>query len=63
MPPERHKRIRHPAVGDISLQIQSLLDPVQNHTLLVLTATPGSEDNEKLQLLSVLGNQEMESGA
>ena len=32
-----------------------LLDPEQSHSLLVYTATPGSESHEKLQLLAVVG--------
>lgn len=49
------KRIRHPAVGTLDLHCQTLHDPDQGQTLLVYTATPGSESYEKLQLLSSLG--------
>ncbi|NYD22565.1 helix-turn-helix transcriptional regulator [Kineococcus aurantiacus] len=49
------KRFVHPAVGPIQLHCQTLLDPQQNHLLLVYTAVPGTEDQEKLELLSVLG--------
>ncbi|GGK95567.1 helix-turn-helix transcriptional regulator [Mangrovihabitans endophyticus] len=51
------KRIRHPEVGVLELYCQTLLDPDQSQTLLVFTAAPGSESYEKLQLLSVLGDQ------
>ncbi|PRY16892.1 helix-turn-helix transcriptional regulator [Kineococcus rhizosphaerae] len=53
--PQEVKRFVHPAVGRIELHCQTLLDPQQNHLLLVYTAVPGTEDQEKLELLSVLG--------
>jgi len=49
------KRYVHPEVGALDLTCQTLLDPDQSHLLLVYTAAPGSENYEKLQLLSVLG--------
>ncbi|WP_425880961.1 hypothetical protein [Micromonospora sp. DT41] len=33
------------------------MDPDQSQTLLVFTAVPGSESDEKLRLLSVIGAQ------
>ncbi|WP_423920924.1 helix-turn-helix transcriptional regulator [Frigoribacterium sp. 2-23] len=51
------KRFRHPVVGELELQCQTLLDPDQSHRLLVYTAVPGSESAEKLQLLAVVGDQ------
>lgn len=51
------KRVRHPEVGVIELQCQVLVDPTVAQTLLVYTATPGTESHEKLQLLAVLGSQ------
>lgn len=53
------KRFVHPEVGDLELQCQGLVDPEQSHVLLVYTAVPGSESYEKLQLLSVIGNQNL----
>jgi transcriptional regulator with XRE-family HTH domain len=53
------KRFIHPAVGPLDLACQSLLDPEQSHHLLVYTAVPGSESHEKLQLLSVIGTQQI----
>ncbi|OMC05614.1 XRE family transcriptional regulator [Mycobacterium sp. NS-7484] len=53
--PRDVKRYRHPEVGRLELNCQILLDPDQSHTLLVYTASPGSESYEKLQLLSVIG--------
>jgi transcriptional regulator with XRE-family HTH domain len=51
------KRFVHPEVGRIDLYCQLLLDPDQTHTLLVFTATPGSDNHDKLALLAVLGAQ------
>ncbi|MBL7255904.1 helix-turn-helix transcriptional regulator [Paractinoplanes lichenicola] len=53
------KRFVHPEVGDLELACQGLLDPDQSHSLLVYTAIPGSESYEKLQLLSVIGSQDL----
>lgn len=53
----REKRLQHPEVGVMQLQCQVMIDPEQGQSLLVLTATPGTEDYDKLQLLSVLGTQ------
>ncbi|QSB16837.1 helix-turn-helix domain-containing protein [Natronosporangium hydrolyticum] len=49
------KRISHPELGLLELQCQTLIDPDQSQTLLVFTATPGTESYEKLQMLSVVG--------
>lgn len=54
---ERTKRFQHREVGMMELQCQVLHDPVQGHALLVMTATPGTEDYEKLQLLAMLEPQ------
>lgn len=54
--PRDVKRFQHPQVGLLELQCQTLLDPTQQHTLLVYTARPGSESAERLQLLSVVGS-------
>nr|WP_218579363.1 helix-turn-helix transcriptional regulator [Phytohabitans houttuyneae] len=53
------KRYVHPEVGALELNCQILLDPDQSHSLLVYTAVPGSESHEKLQLLSVIGSQQL----
>ncbi|MEV4064367.1 helix-turn-helix transcriptional regulator [Nonomuraea dietziae] len=52
------KRFTHPDLGVLELQCQTLLDPVQDQTLLVYTATPGTDSYDKLQLLSVLGDRQ-----
>jgi transcriptional regulator with XRE-family HTH domain len=59
-PPEV-KRFLHPTVGRLDLNCQTLLDPDQSHRLLVYTAVPGSDSHEKLQLLSVIGAQTINS--
>ncbi|WP_406455370.1 helix-turn-helix transcriptional regulator [Streptomyces sp. NBC_01622] len=51
------KRIIHPEVGTVSLHCQTLVDPDQSQSLLVFTATPGTKDHDRLQLLSVIGSQ------
>jgi transcriptional regulator with XRE-family HTH domain len=57
-----NKRIQHPEVGMLELQCQVLHDLVQGQSLLVFTATPGTESYDKMQLLSVIGNQRLASG-
>lgn len=49
------KRFVHPEVGELSLYCQVVVDPDQLLSLLVLTATPGSESAERLRLLTVVG--------
>ncbi|MDN3497168.1 helix-turn-helix transcriptional regulator [Planococcus sp. APC 4015] len=56
---EREKRVQHPEVGVMQVQCQVLVDPEQGQTLLVFTATPGTDDHERLQLLTVIGTQRM----
>jgi transcriptional regulator with XRE-family HTH domain len=53
--PDETKHFVHPELGSLELTCQVLVDPVQSHALLVYTALPGSESQEKLQLLSVIG--------
>jgi transcriptional regulator with XRE-family HTH domain len=55
--PHETKRFIHPALGELELHCQTLLDPEQSHHLLVYTATPGTESYEKLRLLAVVGTQ------
>jgi len=55
--PHEVKNFVHPELGALELNCQSLLDPGESHSLLVYTASPGSESYEKLQLLSVIGAQ------
>ncbi len=55
--PTETKRFVHAELGLLELNCQTLLDPDQSHLLLVYTAVPGTESYEKLQLLSVIGDQ------
>ncbi|MCH1883538.1 helix-turn-helix transcriptional regulator [Agrococcus sp. ARC_14] len=55
--PHEVKHFVHPELGALELSCQTLLDPTQSHSMLVYTATPGSESAQKLELLSVLGAQ------
>ena len=55
--PPGTKRFIHPELGRLDLSCQTLVDPEQSHALLVYTAAPGSESQEKLRLLSVIGAQ------
>lgn len=56
------KRFSHPEVGRIDLFCQTLLDPDQAQSLLIFTATPGSESHHKLALLTVLGTDSFAAG-
>ncbi|WP_086675092.1 helix-turn-helix transcriptional regulator [Amycolatopsis pretoriensis] len=51
------KRFAHPQVGRLELYCQVLLEPDEGQSLLVFTATPGTESHEKLALLGVLGTE------
>ena len=50
-------RLIHPEVGRLDLHCQTLIDPDQSQALVVYTATPGTDSQEKLNLLRVLGPQ------
>jgi transcriptional regulator with XRE-family HTH domain len=52
------KWFQHPAVGELELHCQVMHDTDQQQTLLVFTATPGSESAERLRLLTVVGSNE-----
>jgi transcriptional regulator with XRE-family HTH domain len=55
------KRMVHPMIGTIELDCQTLVAENQAQILLVYTATPGTEDYDKLQLLSVIGAQQFKT--
>jgi hypothetical protein len=55
---EDHKVLVHPEVGPIELDCQALFTEDQSQALLVLTAAPRSEAEQKLRLLAVLGTQQ-----
>lgn len=46
------KRLRHPTIGPIEISGQNLLDSDHSQTLMVLTAPPNTESEEKLQFLA-----------
>jgi transcriptional regulator with XRE-family HTH domain len=54
-----HKRIVHPVVGLLELDCEVLLTPEHDQRLVLHTAPPGSESAERLDLLRVLGLQEL----
>lgn len=58
---DTHKRIAHPTVGLVELDCQILISEDETERLVLFTATPGSEDAERLKLLSVVGGQQFES--
>lgn len=49
------KHLEHPIVGSLELHCQMLLEADQTQVLLVFTAEPGSESDQKLALLDVVG--------
>jgi transcriptional regulator with XRE-family HTH domain len=58
-PPEKH--LDHPEVGGLDLYCQTLFDGGSGQTLLVFTATAGSESHDRLALLGVVGGQLLEA--
>lgn len=52
-----HKTLVHPEIGEIEVDCQALFTENLSQTLLVLTASPGSEAAQKLALLQVVGHQ------
>ena len=53
------KRFRHPLVGLLELDCEVLLSHDHHQLLIVHTARPGTESYERLQLLRVVGLQDM----
>jgi transcriptional regulator with XRE-family HTH domain len=51
------KRVRHPAVGWLDLDCESLHDPDRDQWIVLYTAAPGTPSHEALRLLKVLGTQ------
>lgn len=54
---DEHKTLLHPELGEIEIDCQVLFAENRAQTLLVLTAAPGTEAADKLELLSVIGRQ------
>ena len=59
---EDHKVLVHPELGAIEVDCQALFTEDESQVLLVLTAAPRSEAESKLQLLAVLGTQQIAPG-
>ncbi|MCX5335711.1 helix-turn-helix transcriptional regulator [Streptomyces sp. NBC_00140] len=53
------KTILHPQLGRIEVDGQVLFTDNRAQTLVVLTTRPGTESHSKLELLSVIGHQEL----
>ncbi len=51
------KRINNVHVGELSVHCQVLYTSDQAQKLLVFTAVPGTDDHDKLQFISAIGNQ------
>jgi len=56
------KRFRHPVVGDLELNCEVLLSAGHDQQLIVYTARPGSDSYQRLQLLRVVGLQDLTAG-
>jgi hypothetical protein len=54
---DTRKRFIHPLGGELTLDCQILTAENQTEKLVVFSATPGSEDAERLALLAVVGAQ------
>jgi len=54
---EDHKTLVHPELGRIDVDCQALFTEDQSQALVVLTPAPGSEAEEKIRLLAVLGHE------
>jgi transcriptional regulator with XRE-family HTH domain len=54
---EDHKTLVHPEIGAIEVDCQALFTEDQSQALLVLTAPRGTEADEKLRLLAVIGHE------
>lgn len=53
----QRKTLMHPELGEIELDCQVLHTEDRGQRLLVFTATPGTPDADRLELLSVVGDQ------
>jgi hypothetical protein len=56
-----HKTIVHPELEEIDLDCQVLFTENRAQALLIFTAAPGTESYRKLQLLAVIGDQQLTS--
>ncbi|MET8870190.1 hypothetical protein ABZW11_45265 [Nonomuraea sp. NPDC004580] len=53
------KLFAHPVVGLLELDCEVMLSPEHDQRLIVHTARPGTEAHERLQLLRVVGLQDL----
>jgi hypothetical protein len=53
------KRVLHPVVGELDLDCEVLVNDGGDQRLLVFTAAPGSVTAERLELLRVVGLQDL----
>lgn len=60
---DTRKRIIHPTIGLLELDCQVLTAESRTERLVVFTASPGSEDAARLELLSVVGGQSFADAA
>nr|WP_279636550.1 hypothetical protein [Gordonia alkanivorans] len=56
---EDHKTLIHPELGPIEVDCQALFTEDEAQVLLVLTAAPRTDAAEKIELLNVLGTQQL----
>lgn len=54
------KRVVHPVVGLLELDVEDVATDDLGQRLLILTAAPGSESAERLELLRVIGSQDLD---
>ncbi|MCW6005249.1 transcriptional regulator, partial [Micromonospora sp. CPCC 205371] len=54
-----HKTFVHPELGRIDVDCEFLYAENRAQTLIVLTTRPGTESHTNLQLLSVIGHQQL----
>ncbi len=55
------KRIDHPVVGSIVVDIETLLVPERDQRVVIYTTSPGTPSHQALQLLRVIGTQDLAS--
>jgi transcriptional regulator with XRE-family HTH domain len=54
-----HKIVEHPEVGRIDLDCTALHDPERDQWIIMYTAAPGTPAHQALQLLKVVGTQQL----
>ncbi|MGW4774338.1 MmyB family transcriptional regulator [Nocardia sp. NPDC004278] len=59
---EVRKTVRHPSVGPVTVDCDVLTDGDSELKIVIMTAVPGSDDETKLQLTTVLGTHPPRQG-